>query len=268
MVSIKLKFRPSTIEGKVGSLYYQVIYMRKVRQVSTNFRITRSEWDSKLEDLIIKDDDSSRANYLQYVQNHIEYDKKCFKRIVKKLTISDSPFTVDTIVDEFHKQSFEITLFSYMEKMIAKLWRQGQHRTSETYQATLSSFRKFREGVDVCFDDIDSEMLISYEYHLRAKELATNTISFYMKRLRAVYNNAVEDGYVENKNPFKKVFTSSEKTVKRAIPLKFVRKLKDLDLSYSPSKSFARDMFLFSFYTRGMAFVDMAYLHYSNFVLC
>ena len=50
-------------------------------------------------------------------------------------------------------------------------------------------------------------MLISYDYHLRAKELAPNTISFYMKRLRAVYNNAVEDGYVENKNPFKKVFT-------------------------------------------------------------
>ena len=88
MVSIKLKFRPSTIEGKAGSLYYQVIYMRKVRQVSTNFRITRSEWDSKLEDLIIKDDDSSRANYLQYVQNHIEYDKKCFKRIVKKMRIN------------------------------------------------------------------------------------------------------------------------------------------------------------------------------------
>lgn len=94
--------------------------------------------------------------------------------------------------------------------------------------------------------------------------MAPNTISFYMKRLRAVYNNAVEDGYVENKNPFKKVFTSSEKTIKRAIPLKFVRKLKDLDLSYSPSKSFARDMFLFSFYTRGMAFVDMAYLQKKN----
>lgn len=99
--------------------------------------------------------------------------------------------------------------------------------------------------------------------------MAPNTISFYMKRLRAVYNNAVEDGYVENKNPFKKVFTSSEKTIKRAIPLKFVRKLKDLDLSYSPSKSFARDMFLFSFYTRGMAFVDMAYLQKKNLkIMC
>ena len=264
IVSIKLKFRPSTIEGKAGSLYYQVIYMRKVRQVATNFRITQSEWDPELEEIIIKDDDSSRTSYLQYVENHIEYDKKCFNRIVKKLTISDSPFTVDTMVGEFQKQSFEITLFAYMEKMIGELWRQGQHRTSETYQATLNSFRKFREGKDVCFDDIDSEMLISYEYHLRAKELALNTISFYIKRLRAVYNNAVEDGYVENKNPFKKVFASSEKTVKRAIQLKYIRKLKDLDLSCSPSKCFARDMFLFSFYTRGMAFIDMAYLQKKN----
>lgn len=116
MVSIKLKFRPSSIEGKAGSLYYQVIYMRKVRQVATNFRITQSEWDSELEDLIIKDDDSSRANYLQYVQSHIEYDKKCFNRIVKKLTISDSPFTVDTIVGEFHKQSLKLLCFRIWKK--------------------------------------------------------------------------------------------------------------------------------------------------------
>lgn len=264
MVSIKLKFRPSSIEGKAGSLYYQVIYRRKVRQIATNFRVTQSEWDSELENVGIKDNALSRTNYLQYVQNHIEYDKKCFTRIIKKLTISDTPFTVDTVAEEFQKQSSEITLFSYMEKMIGKLWSQGQYRTSETYQATLNSFRKFREGVDVCLDDIDSEMLISYEYHLKAKELAPNTISFYMKRLRAVYNDAVEDGYVDNRNPFKKVFTSSEKTIKRAIPLKYVRKLKDMDLSYSASKSFARDMFLFSFYTRGMSFVDMAYLHKKN----
>ncbi len=264
MVSIKLKFRPSTIEGKEGCLYYQVIYMRKVRQIATSFRITQGEWDAELEDVIIKDDNSPRFSYLRCVQKQIEYNKRCFKCIVRRLTQSGTPFSVDKIVYEFQKQSSEITLFSYMEKMIGKLWRHGQYRTSETYQATLNSFRRFREGEDVYFDDIDSEMLISYEYYLRARELAPNTISFYMKRLRAAYNNAVEEGYVENKNPFKRVFTSSEKTVKRAISLRFVRKLKELDLSYSPSKSFARDMFLFSFYTRGMAFVDMAYLQKKN----
>lgn len=264
MVSLKLKFRPSTVEGKAGSLYYQVVHMRKVRQIATNYRIAQAEWNPGLEDVIVKDGDPSRSVYLRYVRKRLECDRKCFKRIVMNMKLSGTPFSVDMVVAEFLKRSSEITLFSYMEKTIAKLWRQGQHRTSETYQATLNSFRKFREGADVFFDDIDSEMLLSYEHHLRTKELALNTISFYMKRLRAVYNNAVQDGYAADRNPFRKAFTASEKTVKRAIPLKYVRELRNMDLSGSPSKSFARDMFLFSFYTRGMAFVDMAYLQKKN----
>lgn len=44
-----------------------------------------------------------------------------------------------------------------------------------------------------------------------------------MKRLRAVYNKAIDDGFVENKNLFRRVFTSSEKTVKRAISLKYIK---------------------------------------------
>lgn len=238
--------------------------MQKTKQIATNFQIDQSEWDSNMNVILFKDNDSSRSNYLCYVQNHIEYDKKCFNCIINRLSVSGDNFSVDTIVDELKKQSSEITLFSYMEKLIEKLLRQEQYRTSETYRSTLNSFKRFRNNIDVYFDDIVPELLISYEYYLRTKELSPNTISFYMKRLRAVYNNAVEDGYIDNKYPFRKVFTSSEKTVKRAIQLKYIRKLKELDLSYSSSRSFARDMFLFSFYTRGMSFVDIAYLQKKN----
>lgn len=82
-----------------------------------------------------------------------------------------------------------------------------------------------------------------------------------MHRLRAVYNRAVEQGLIEQRFLFRKVKTSIEKTTKRAIPIKYIRKLKSLDLEKSPSLAFARDMFLFSFYTRGMSFIDIAYLH-------
>ena len=44
MVSIKLKFRPSTIDGKEGSLYYQVIYKRVIRQIATHYKIMPNEW--------------------------------------------------------------------------------------------------------------------------------------------------------------------------------------------------------------------------------
>lgn len=91
-----------------------------------------------------------------------------------------------------------------------------------------------------------------------------NTISFYMRNLRAVYNCAVMKGLSEQSRPFKDVYTGIDKTVKRAIPLEVIKKIKELDLSSSPTLDFARDMFLFSFYTRGMSFIDMAYLRKSD----
>ena len=81
-----------------------------------------------------------------------------------------------------------------------------------------------------------------------------------MRILRAVYNRAVEKDLTTNRNPFKHVYTGIDKTIKRAIPLKAIKQIKNLDLSLQPSLDFARDMFLFSFYTRGMSFIDMAYL--------
>lgn len=241
-------------------MYYQVIYKRVVRQIMTEYKVFADEWNSDTGSLIIDIADMMRYNHLSAIQKKIEWDNRRLQNIIKRLSSSNKSFTVDAIVQEFLDQSYEVTLFNYMQAAITRLWKQGQYRTSETYTAALNSFREFRNGVDLYFDDMDSNMLLEYEYHLKAKALSPNTISFYMKRLRAVYNKAVDDGYAEYKNLFKRVFTSSEKTVKRAISLKFIKRLKEMDLSYSASKSFARDMFLFSFYTRGMSFVDIAYL--------
>lgn len=81
-----------------------------------------------------------------------------------------------------------------------------------------------------------------------------------MRILRATYNRAVEKELTRQRYPFKNVYTGVEKTVKRAIPFNIIKRIKGLDLSWKPSLELARDIFLFSFYTRGMSFVDMAYL--------
>lgn len=94
----------------------------------------------------------------------------------------------------------------------------------------------------------------------RKRGVAPNTISFYTRILRAVYNRAVEDDIIENRNPFRHVYTGVDKTVKRALPLALIKKIKVLDLSLLPTLDYARDMFLMSFYLRGMSFIDMAFL--------
>lgn len=259
MVSIKLKFRPSTIDGKEGSLYYQLIYKRVVRQISTHYKIMPNEWNAESDTLRIIDN-NERYNYLQAIQRRIQWDKKRLMKITDRFINSGYDFSVDSIIDTYYNEIKDITLFNFIEKLIVKLQKNGQVRTSETYNCTLNSFKRFRLGNDLYFVELDNDLLMSYEYFLKSEGLSMNTISFYMRRLRAIYNRAVEEGLTEQNDLFKKVYTSSEKTVKRAIPLKSIKRLKSLDLSYSTAKAFARDMFLFSFYTRGMSFVDIAYL--------
>lgn len=133
-------------------------------------------------------------------------------------------------------------------------------RTSETYTSALHSFRNFRHGEDIMLDSITTELMEAYEAWHHRRGVTPNTVSFYMRILRAVYNRAVDEGVIENRNPFRKVYTGIDKTVKRALPLAVIRKIRALDLSEVPAVEYARDMFMMSFYLRGMSFIDMAFL--------
>lgn len=162
-------------------------------------------------------------------------------------------------------ESFNLpkTLFQYMEERIGQLKENGQIRTAETYRSTLNSLRRFRKGKDLLFEELNPGLLTRYEYHLKRRKLAPNTIAFYLKRLRAIYNKAVEEESVKDRHPFRKAHLTPEKTIKRAVPLNIIRKLKAMYLP-NPNQRFARDMFLFSFYTRGMSFIDIAFLQKAN----
>lgn len=140
------------------------------------------------------------------------------------------------------------------------LKQNGKTRTSETYTIALNSFKKFRQGEDIMLDCLTSEVMEAYEAWHQQRGVAPNTISFYTRILRAAYNRAVEDEIIENRNPFRHVYTGVDKTVKRALPLPIIKKIKALDLSLIPSLDFARDMFIMSFMLRGMSFIDMAFL--------
>ncbi|MBR1889139.1 MAG: site-specific integrase [Alloprevotella sp.] len=257
MTSIKVKFRPSTVDGKEGVLYFQIIHKRVVRQLNTNYKVFAEEWDAESESVIVN---GKRPNYLLGIQERLSWDIARWGKVVRTLEMKRHRFTADDVITMFHKLTKESSLFTFMHGVIAQLKQLGKVRTSETYTATLKSFMAFREEQDVPLDGISSDLMLLYEAHLKARDVRMNTISFYMRNLRAVYNRAVEKGLTPQNNPFHHVYTGVDKTVKRAIPIKAIKALKELDLSLKPTLDFARDMFLFSFYTRGMSFVDIAYL--------
>ena len=259
MASIKVKFRPSTVADHEGTIYYQIIHERKVRQLLSDYKVFPSEWD-ECRSMVTTTHKSERKSLILSIRERIRWDIERLVKIDRKLDANGLSYTADDVIDEFNRYAKEYSLFNFMQSMIVTLKQRNQLRTAETYKAALNSFKKFRKNEDIMLDAITSDMMLSYESHLKHKGNTPNTISFYMRILRAVYNNAVDNEIIENRNPFRKVFTGAEKTTKRALNLPTIKKIKNLDLSLSPKTDFARDMFMMSFYLRGMSFIDMAYL--------
>ena len=260
MASVKVKYRPSTIGGKKGTLYYQVIHNRVVRQIYTDYKLFASEWDCHSEAVILhRVPNKERNNYLLSISSCIRWDKDRLNKIIHTLSQSGI-FVTDDIVMRFQDNKQEQSFNDYIRQQIARLKRLGKIRTSETYTAALRSFSGFMNGKEVLFDQLNADLIAEYEAYLKGRGNSPNTISFYMRILKAAYNRAVEVGLTEQRYPFKSVYTGVEKTLKRAISLNNLKRIKGLDLSLKPNLDFARDMFIFCFYTRGMSFIDMAYL--------
>ncbi len=151
------------------------------------------------------------------------------------------------------------SLFAFMKNVITQLSQNGHNRTAETYTSTLHSFKKFRKNKDISMQDIDCMLIESYETYLRSEGVTMNSSSFYMRILRAVYNRAVDSELIFDSRPFRHVYTGVDKTLKRAIPTTDISKIRGMN-KMKKSMEYARDMFMFSFYTRGMSFVDMAFV--------
>ncbi|MDE6696590.1 MAG: site-specific integrase [Muribaculaceae bacterium] len=265
MATVKIKFKYSSFPDREGTIFYQIIHERKQRQFFTNYHVFPAEWDENRSTVIL-DHKSERKPFIISIRERIRWDVERLNKIIRKLDNDVVTYTANDIIDEFNRHLNEYSLFNFMEGMIIKLKQNGKVRTAETYISALNSFKKFRQDEDIMLDCLNSEIMEAYEAWHRQRGVAPNTISFYTRILRATYNRAVEEEIIENRNPFKHVYTGVDKTIKRALPLRMIKKIKALDLSLIPELDFARDMFMMSFMLRGMSFVDMAYLRKSDLI--
>lgn len=259
MASIKVKFRPAASFGREGIVYYQIIHERKVRRIHSGFHLFHDEWNDH-RSIVDVPRSGDRREQILTIRDNINHDLERLLKIDRRLYMSCPEYTSDDIVDAFYHYRTEFSLFKFMGKIITRLRLRGKFRTAETYTAALHSFTAFREGDDILLDRITSELIENYEAWLEHRHVSANTISFYMRILRATYNRAVDLNMIDNARPFTKVYTGVAKTVKRALPLQIIKQIRGLDLSRHSDLDFARDMFFMSFYLRGMSFVDMAFL--------
>ena len=263
MVSMKVKFRQSTVKGKEGVLLIQIIGNRKMKLITTRLRIFPEEWDEGKKTIKLHAAAKDREIYLREICSSLEGELKRLAGLVSFLE-KKGMYTVHELAAYYADRSLHGNLFPYMERWIRKLKAENRTATATIYHVVKKSFYNFRQGSGVQITSMDAPLMKQYEMHLRNRGVSMNSISCYMRTLRAVYNKAVDDGLTPQRQPFRNVYTGICKTEKRAVDEGLIMELKKLNLSRAKELSLARDLFLFSFYTRGMSFVDMVNLTHNH----
>ena len=233
ITSVKVKFRASRVSGKAGTIYYQLTHLRRTRCITTGIRLMPGEWDASAQRAV-----SPEPGRVPVWQCRIECDVDRLHRIIRDLGREERPYTVDEVADRFCAQSCGVGVTAFMREQIAQLTADNRLGTARNYTRTLRSFSGFLGGGELPFAAFTERLVEEYNAYLLRRGVVRNTVSFYMRILRSVYNKAV----------------------RRRLAERLIARLKSLDLPVSGALPLARDLFVFSYCMRGMAFVDMAFL--------
>ena len=143
---------------------------------------------------------------------------------------------------------------------------EGRYDAAHKLDSYIGRFTAYLGRNEIAFKDFDSRLIRNYHRWLQDKALGRNSISLYIRNLKRVYRMAVDDGTAKDNHPFEGVDVSYHvKKEKNGLTLDEVRRLKELDLDgRSKAVNFARDMFLFSVYAKGMTADDMFHLTRDN----
>lgn len=265
MATIKVKFRESTVPGKQGSVFYQICHKGNTCQLSAEIHLFPQYWD-KENNCVIKANRLSCPERLMLnaYRLKIKKDEENLRRIITERDATKKDYTLSDLVHDFQSPPKQAGVLAFMKNLSENCRKKQAFGTSRAYYKAVCSFSNFLNGEDLPFSLLTDDLLEEYARWLTANGVVRNTLSFYMRNLRACYNKAVKLNIVPQTYPFKNIYTGVDKTRKRAVSENLIMKMQQLDLTNKDKLAFSRDLFLFSYATRGMSFIDMAFLKKSD----
>lgn len=252
MATVNVMLDPPVAGQGYGTIVYSVTHQCRTVRIGTSIRLAAEDWDASGCRVV--------AEGMQSLQDRIDSGLVRLRLIIKHLDGLRKDYSVDDIIYRYESGKECASVLSFMDARIAELTAAGRQGTARNYTRAKDSLARYLGGNDIPFISLTADFVAGYALYLEKRGVVRNSVSFYMRILRAVYNSAVRHLLVEQTYPFSDVYTGVDRTRKRAVGETVVSRLFRLDLSRSASLTLARDMFLFSYCTRGMAFVDMAYL--------
>lgn len=156
-------------------------------------------------------------------------------------------------------------VFILFENYIKELNSQKKIKTAICYQYSLNKLKTFHNKTTLPIELIDKKFLHDFDAYMKLQDLSYTTIGIYMRNLRRIFNVAIADGIVStDQYPFgrNKYIPPTSRNIKKSITLEEIHKI----YNYHPQsemEEWARDMWMFSYFSNGINFKDIVLLKWS-----
>lgn len=245
----------------------RIIQGNRTSQLSMKLYLHKKDWNEK--ERKIKPSYNGTESVAR-LNNYLQKKKSEAMDILTKLdeTKQLASLTPTQLKELIQKKPENGSFFKYTEKVIETLKEENRIGNARIYKSVLSVLKLYCNDKDLQFNELNYAFLKKFETAHLSKGNTYNSLSVYFRTIRAIYNKAIKDGVVSKDSyPFENYSIKNNKTRKRAINLEAIEKIKKLKIE--PNNNLlleAKLYFLFSFYTRGMSFSDIAQLKVSNLI--
>lgn len=153
-----------------------------------------------------------------------------------------------------------VTFRSYIDMLL----RADRIGSAVCYQTSYYALERFKGNVKL--GEITVDYLNEFERWMLHQDYSKTTIGIYVRSLRAIFNEAIEDGLIKReKYPFgrRRYQIPTSRNVKKSLKLDDVSKI----YYYEPAckqEQWAKDFWLFSYLGNGINPKDIACLRYKN----
>jgi integrase/recombinase XerD len=230
---------------------------RNYRELSLGFSVLKDHWDEQLQQVL-----SSNPDHLTYNTKISSFRSKIQKFLLLNED-RDSLITPKELIDhlprkESRNQVTKPDIFLYGRQHIAKLQATGNIGNAIAYSCAINKLRGFAKVECLLFEAISYKYLESFNNSMLAEGIKVNSISLYLRTIRALFNKAIKDGSLEAKcYPFSTFKIKSEKTISRALTKLEMAKIASLKLTSHTPIWHQRNLFLLSFCFIGINLADL-----------
>jgi len=248
------------------SICLRIVHNRTSSYITLDYSIFPDHWDK--ENTVIKKESKKYKN-LGRINNSINQKRIDAEDIIEKLTASGEihKLSISELKTKILNRSSKTTFRVFNKKIIDELILSKKLGNASCYKQAQKFLDRYTNRKELTFEDINYKLLKTLESKHLSKDYTLNSLSFYLRTIRATYNRAIKEGVVKRDfYPFENYSIKDTKTVKRAIKRTDIDKIKNLELVQDTYIWHARNYFMFSFYNMGMNFADIAHLKKSNFI--